>query len=574
MSRTIRSRRWAVITLFSCRLYHAGAGTLDGTFTSIPQFSEVNLTADGALDWVHWGLNTDTSVTRKAGVTNQISDFSVVGKGGFVRAYQFADNFNGYSWVDGAPTATVSNTTTGVYVVGLLNGFEFTVPASTTQRTLKVYVGAFGAQGELVASLSDHSAPDFTGTNEVNLGNGPSAVYTLTYAANSAGATLTVRYTVSQMLAQPDGNVTLQAAALTEPGANNPPIVSITTPAENATFAAPAEVNLTASAYDFDGTISKVEFLEGTNKFGEALTSPYRVTWTNPPPHNYTLTARATDNGGASSLSVPVEIFVNGGGGLLTGALTMPPLMTIDLTSEGSEDWAHWGLTNADSFDQKAGVLQKISNFSALGTHAVQQYSINYTAFDWSDGTPTPETVGTTTGVFITGRTNGFELSVPADTTPRQLKLYVGGYGAQGNFQAFLSDASARAFTDTSLSNVFGNIYALYTLNYAAASGGQALTIRYRTLALFDFDFGNVTLQAATLQGGNGLVILNPSRTGTDISFTIATEANRAYSVQYTTSLYPANWQTLTNFTGDGTLATVTDQTTSGAQRFYRVEAQ
>ncbi len=571
MSRTIRSRRWAVITLFSCGIYHAAAGTLDGTFTSIPQFSEVNLTAEGALDWVHWGLYTETSVTRKAGVTNQIGDFSVVGKGGFVRAYQFADNFNGYSWVDGAPTATVSNTTTGVYVVGLLNGFGFTVPATTTQRTLKVYVGAFGAQGELVASLSDHSAPNFTGTDEVNPSNGPSGVYALTYAANSAGAILTVRYTVSQMLVLPDGNVTLQAAALTAPDANNPPIVSITTPTENATFAAPADVNLTASAYDFDGTISKVEFLEGTNKIGEALTSPYQFTWTNPPPRNYTLTARATDNGGASSLSTPVEIFVNGAGGLLAGALTMPPPAAIDLTSEGSEDWAHWGLADASSFDQKAGVAQKISNFSALGTHAVQQFANNYTAFDWSDGTPTPSAFGTTTGVFITGLTNGFELSVPADTTPRQLKLYVGGYGAQGNFQAFLSDASAPAFTDTSLSNVFGDIYALYTLNYAAASGGQALSIRYRVLELFDFDFGNVTLQAATLQGGNSLVILNPSMTGTDISFTIATEANRAYSVQYTTSLYPMNWQILSNFTGDGTLATVTDRTTSGAQRFYRV---
>jgi len=513
----------------------------------------------------------DTSVTRKAGVTNQISDFSVVGKGGFVRAYQFADNFNGYSWVDGTPTATVSYTTTGVYVVGLLNGFAFTVPASTSQRTLKVYVGAFGAQGELVASLSDHSAPNFTGTNEANLSNGPSGVYALTYAASSADATLKVQYTVSQMLGPPDGNVTLQAVALTAPDANNPPIVSITTPPENATFAAPTDISLTASAYDFDGTISKVEFLEGTNKIGEVLSSPYRYTWTNPPPRNYTLTARATDNGGAGSLSMPVEIFVNGTGGRLAGALTLPPPAAIDLTSEGSEDWAHWGLADASSFDQKAGVAQKISNFTALGTHAVQQYANNYTAFDWSDGTPTPETVGTTTGVFITGLTNGFELSVPADTTPRQLKLYVGGYGAQGNFQAFLSDASAGAFTDTSLRNVFGNLYALYTLNYAAASGGQALTIRYRTLALFDFDFGNVTLQAATLQPGNGLVILNPSRTATDISFTIATEANRAYSVQYTASLYPTNWQALTNFTGDGTLATVTDRTTSGAQRFYRV---
>ncbi len=401
MSSTIRGRRWAVIALLGWGLYHARAGTLDGTFTSFPQFSDVNLTAEGALDWVHWGLYMDTSVTRKAGVTNQIGDFSVVGKGAFVRAYQFADNFNGYSWVDGTPTATVSNTTTGVYVVGLLNGFQFTVPASMTQRTLKVYVGAFGAQGELVASLSDHSAPNFIGTNVVNVSNGPSGVYTLTYTANSAGVTLNVQYTVSQMLVLPDGNVTLQAAALTAPGANNPPIVSITTPVENATFVAPTGISLTASAYDFDGTITKVEYLEGTNKIGDALTTPYWYLWTNPPPRNYTLTARATDNGGATSLSMPVEIFVNRTGGHLAGALTLPPPPTIDLTGEGSEDWAHWGLAGASSFDQKAGVVQKISNFTLLGTRAVQQYANNYTAFDWDDGTPTPSAFGTTTGVFV-----------------------------------------------------------------------------------------------------------------------------------------------------------------------------
>ena len=43
-----------------------------------------------------------------------------------------------------------------------------------------------------------------------------------------------------------------------------------------------------------------------------------------------------------------------------------------------------------------------------------------------------------------------------------------------------------KAFTDASLSNVFDNSYAVYTLDYAAASANQSLTIQYRSLTLYD----------------------------------------------------------------------------------------
>src|SRR6185436_14754959 len=111
-----------------------------------------------------------------------------------------------------------------------------------------------------------------------------------------------------------------------------------------------------------------------------------------------------------------------------------------------------------------------------------------------------------TKGVFTTGMTNGFEITAPADTTSRTLKVYVGLYAAEGNFQAWLSDFSGVAYTSTTLSNYFGNAYGVFTLTYAAASPGQTLHVRYRSSKLFDQDFGNVTLQAATLvvnSGGN-----------------------------------------------------------------------
>ena len=89
-----------------------GAGTLSGSFSSIPRGTVVNLTAAGPLDWVHWGLYTESSLDRKAGVNPLISDFEVIYDSGdsnaYAFAYQFGDNYNGYSWSDGVPTGNVT----------------------------------------------------------------------------------------------------------------------------------------------------------------------------------------------------------------------------------------------------------------------------------------------------------------------------------------------------------------------------------------------------------------------------------------------------------------------------------
>ena len=59
------------------------------------------------------------------------------------------------------------------------------------------------------------------------------------------------------------------------------------------------------------------------------------------------------------------------------------------------------------------------------------------------------------------------------------------------------------------------------------------------------------------------------------ISIIFPTQIGYGYTVYYSTSLNPANWQILgSSVTGDGTVQTVTDSTTGGAQRFYRVQAQ
>ena len=93
---------------------------------------------------------------------------------------------------------------------------------------------------------------------------------------------------------------------------NTPPVVSITTPKAGQQFTAPANINISATASDADGTVTKVEFYNGTLKLGEDLSSPYSFTWADVPSGNYSLSAKAIDNEGGSK-SATVDISVGGG---------------------------------------------------------------------------------------------------------------------------------------------------------------------------------------------------------------------------------------------------------------------
>src|SRR5437016_2589653 len=104
-------------------------GTLMGSYAVIPIGSAVNLTAEGPLDWVHWAMNTEFGYDRKASVPPLIGTLVPIycqscGSG----PYQYFDNYNGYSWSDGAPNTFATNTTTGLAIYYKFSGFQLTVP--------------------------------------------------------------------------------------------------------------------------------------------------------------------------------------------------------------------------------------------------------------------------------------------------------------------------------------------------------------------------------------------------------------------------------------------------------------
>lgn len=105
---------------------------------------------------------------------------------------------------------------------------------------------------------------------------------------------------------------------------NQPPVVSLVGPAAGATFAAPAQINVRATATDPDGAIAKVEFFLGSLRLADDPQSPYEAAIGPLPPGNYVLTARAFDNHGASTLSLPVPIIVRAANPAPSIALVAP----------------------------------------------------------------------------------------------------------------------------------------------------------------------------------------------------------------------------------------------------------
>jgi hypothetical protein len=128
------------------------------------------------------------------------------------------------------------------------------------------------------------------------------------------GDLITVDYTkpsINQLQTTSGGEA---ASIIAQPVVNNciniSPAVVLTSPESGSSLLAPADITITANATDVDGTISKVEFFDGSTKLGEKTTAPYSFTWTNVNPGNYILGAIATDNSNLTFSSSPVMVHV------------------------------------------------------------------------------------------------------------------------------------------------------------------------------------------------------------------------------------------------------------------------
>ena len=131
----------------------------------------------------------------------------------------------------------------------------------------------------------------FNGTTEV--GNGAS------YTATAAGD-----YTVEVTTAA--GCKATSSVVTVTIGQNQPSVITIISPTDQSSITGAVIINVNVT--DPDGSITKVEFLDGTKVIGTSTSAPYTYTWNDPTPGSHTITVRVTDSQGGVTTSAPVSI--------------------------------------------------------------------------------------------------------------------------------------------------------------------------------------------------------------------------------------------------------------------------
>jgi len=147
------------------------------------------------------------------------------------------------------------------------------------------------------------------------------------------------------------------------------PTVNLTAPANNAVFVTPANIAISATVTETNGTITQVQFFNGTTLLGTSSTSPYNFSWSNVPVGTYSLTAVAIDANGVSTTSSPITVNVYS-----TPVITTQPVSaTVSTQSTASFSLAASG-TPAPSY-QWMQMASGAGSFTAISTATSAAYT-------------------------------------------------------------------------------------------------------------------------------------------------------------------------------------------------------
>lgn len=201
-----------------------------------------------------------------------------------------------------------------------------------------------------------------------SIGVDNTAPYEASYVAAAGPHALTAKATDNEGASATSAVVNINGSV------NQDPTVSITAPANGTNYITGAAVAIAADAADADGTIASVEFFVDGSSIGVDNTSPYEASYTSVV-GNHALTAKATDNQGASKTSDAVNIVVKDP--------NVAPNVSITAPVDGATYTANDAVAiKADATDSD-GTIASVEFFvdgTSVGIDNTLPYEATYTA--------------------------------------------------------------------------------------------------------------------------------------------------------------------------------------------------
>jgi Bacterial Ig domain/Fibronectin type III domain len=220
------------------------------------------------------------------------------------------------------PTNTQTNTPP---LISSIPNQTVTVGSSTPALPFSVQDAQTPATSLMVTANS--SNPTLVPASGIFLGgSGTNRTVTITPVAGQTGTT-----TIALTVCDPSLCTTTTFGVSVVP-VNPSPTITLSAPANGASFTAPATITLTASVTANGHTITGVQFYNGSALLGQAVTAPYAYSWNNVAAGSYTLSARAIYDSGSTVTSASSAVTVQ----QAPGGQPLPlPWQTADIGSVG-----------------------------------------------------------------------------------------------------------------------------------------------------------------------------------------------------------------------------------------------
>jgi len=363
--------------------------------------------------------------------------------------------------------------------IGAIYSVGATIPFSVTASDPDGAITWVGFYVDSVLQSSTTSSPYSTSLSNVTTG-----VHKLTAIAwDNAGA----------WTASADRTVTVSSSTVV----NQPPSVSVTSPASGASYPAGAPITFSVAASDPDGTVTWVGFYVDSVLSSSTTSSPYSTSLSNLSTGVHKLTAIVWDNAGSWTTSADLTVTVGSSAVVVTQpavVITSPtngasyptgatiPVSATASDSDGTITWVGFYVDSVlQSYVTSSPYSTSLSNV-ATGIHTLTAIAWD-NASHWTTSAPITVTVGSSgspsnqpPAVSLTAPAAGATFTAPASITLSATASDVDGTIARVDFYA----NGTLLGTDTSSPYSFSwtNVAAAnYALTAVARDNGGATTV-------------------------------------------------------------------------------------------------